>query len=343
MDNRSRGKYPSRVLKHIVSYSGGKDSTALYLLALERRERTGRPFQAVFADTGNEHEATLEFVRTIHERTGGPKVRIVQEDLSGKFKKRREYVRTKWLEEGVPQERIDTVVEHLHPSGNPFLDLCMLRSGFPAPGPHRFCTSRLKVRPIEHQAFRPHWEQGDTVVSWQGIRRQEIPFRASMSPRQRIRSTEGLARLSEGRYVIFRPILDWKVEDVWAIHRRHGLEPNSLYRVGFERVGCMPCIFSSKLDIRAMATRFPHHVDRIAKWEKVVDLVAKKQNVATFMPALKKRDEALDASTQGIRARVEWSQTLHGGRKMMLFPIIDERSRLMQDAGTACGEWGVCE
>ena len=50
---QAQGKYT----RHVVSVSGGKDSTATYLLALEQ---TGGDFDAVFADTGNEHEATYE-------------------------------------------------------------------------------------------------------------------------------------------------------------------------------------------------------------------------------------------------------------------------------------------
>jgi len=49
----------------ILSYSGGKDSTAMYLHALEYEV----PFRAVFADVGNEHPATLEYVSTIAAMT----------------------------------------------------------------------------------------------------------------------------------------------------------------------------------------------------------------------------------------------------------------------------------
>jgi diphthamide synthase (EF-2-diphthine--ammonia ligase) len=43
-------------LHHIASVSGGKDSTALWLLAVER----GVEIQPVFADTG--HEQTYEYL-----------------------------------------------------------------------------------------------------------------------------------------------------------------------------------------------------------------------------------------------------------------------------------------
>lgn len=46
-------------VKHVVSVSGGKDSGATYLEALER---TGGDFIAICADTGNEHPETLEYV-----------------------------------------------------------------------------------------------------------------------------------------------------------------------------------------------------------------------------------------------------------------------------------------
>ena len=41
----------------LVSISGGKDSTATLLLALERE----KDVRAVFADTGNEHQLTYDY------------------------------------------------------------------------------------------------------------------------------------------------------------------------------------------------------------------------------------------------------------------------------------------
>ena len=45
---------------NIVSVRGGKDRTALLLLAIERDTPN---LQAVFADTGHEHQQTYEYLQ----------------------------------------------------------------------------------------------------------------------------------------------------------------------------------------------------------------------------------------------------------------------------------------
>ena len=87
-------------IQHLVSVSGGKDSTAVYLLALE----SGRPFRAVFADTGHEHEATYEYVDRLHERTGGPKVETVRADFTRQLQTHRAYILAHWPDQLVAGE-----------------------------------------------------------------------------------------------------------------------------------------------------------------------------------------------------------------------------------------------
>jgi 3'-phosphoadenosine 5'-phosphosulfate sulfotransferase (PAPS reductase)/FAD synthetase len=83
------------MIQHLVSVSGGKDSTSVYLLAME----SGRPFRAVFADTGNEHELTLEYIAQLHERTGGPKVETVRADFTADLARHKAFILQKWPEE----------------------------------------------------------------------------------------------------------------------------------------------------------------------------------------------------------------------------------------------------
>lgn len=107
-------------MAHIVSVSGGKDSTATYCRAIER----GLPFRAVAADTGNEHPLTYEAVNRLHERTGGPKVEWVKADFSGRILKKRDYVQAHWklgLIAGTPGRWVwrPTKRETVHPAPPP--------------------------------------------------------------------------------------------------------------------------------------------------------------------------------------------------------------------------------
>lgn len=58
---------------NIVNVSGGVDSTACYLMALEEREKTGIDFRAVFADTGNEHRETIDYINGLAKKPEGQK------------------------------------------------------------------------------------------------------------------------------------------------------------------------------------------------------------------------------------------------------------------------------
>lgn len=71
---------------NIISVSGGKDSTALLLLAIERQPDN---MQAVFADTGNEHDLTYDYVRYLEQATGVP-IRWVKADFTRHIAGKRE-------------------------------------------------------------------------------------------------------------------------------------------------------------------------------------------------------------------------------------------------------------
>lgn len=66
--------------KHIVAFSGGKDSTALVLWAMENLPE----FTAVFCDTGWEHHMTYEYIEYINKTLlDGKLVTIRSEKFSG--------------------------------------------------------------------------------------------------------------------------------------------------------------------------------------------------------------------------------------------------------------------
>lgn len=316
--------------EHVVSVSGGKDSTALYLLALERMEAKGRPFRAVFADTGNEHEWTYQFVRDLPALTGGPEIRWVKADLAHRVVNKRNVVQTKWVKDSVPDDIIARALEILEPTGNPFLDLCLWKGRFPSTK-RRFCTEELKVQPIIDDVYAPSWSSGRKVVSWQGVRGEESLARSLLPKWQRL-------RLDGGQVFAYRPLIGWKLADVWAQHAKHGIEPNRLYAHGMNRVGCMPCIMSKKSELREIARRFPDQIERIAAWEALVS-EGSKRGCATFFAAVD--DPTVSATddishvTHGVHRMVDWSQTDRGGRQTSLLTRLD--------LSTPCSQWGTCE
>ncbi len=314
--------------QHIVSVSGGKDSAAVSLRALELAEKAGFSFRAVFADTGHEHPWTYDHVRALAARTGGPEVEWVRADLSARFRTKRETIATKWRAKGVAEDRVRAALSACRPTGVPFLDLRLLKGRFPSTRA-RFCSQDLKRVPIDRHVTVPALERGP-VVMWTGVRADESVARARL-PR--------VNRGDLGEW-IYRPILHWTVDDVFAIHRRHGLEPNPLYKAGCRRVGCMPCIHAAKSELRNIAARFPERIDRIEAWEAQVGQ-ASKRGASTFFSADKtpgphKRDKRLPVP--GVRDVVAWSLTGRGGRQGDLF--LDDEFR----APPACAsEYGLCE
>lgn len=311
----------------VLSVSGGKDSTAMYLLALEREV----PFTAVFADVGNEHPATLEYVARLAERTGGPKVVTVRADLSDKFERKRETIAAKWPAEGIAEDVVARALELCRPTGNPFLDACLLMSGFPS-HQRRFCTDKLKLRPISDNVTGPLLRSGHHVASWQGVRREESFAREHLARLEAIQIPRRLGAKPGVCLVAYRPLLDWALADVWKMHRRHGIEPNPLYAQGANRVGCFPCVMTNKLELRMIAEQFPEHIDRISEWERIVSLASKREGEggATFFT---------NARGANIREAADWSRTARGGREYDLIPLAEQRNDLLE----ACTEWGACE
>lgn len=302
--------------KILVSVSGGKDSTATLLVALERFPR--KDIYAAFADTGNEHPQTYEHVRYL-ERATKVKIKWLRADLTEMWRRRIDYVRDFWPEKGVPADTVKRVLAFMAKgmTGNPFLDLCIIKGRFPS-RKVQFCTQFLKKHPLQDHIL-DLIQKHRNVESWQGVRRDESAARADL-PECAV-SAEGIP--------IVRPIIDWTVEKVFKKIAEHGLKPNPLYRQGMGRVGCMPCINVNKAELRQIASRFPDQIERISEWEDIVCQTSKQLN-ATFLPS-----PLRDGGLHDIHARVEWAKTVRGGQQYDL---------LNDDNPNQCASsYGLCE
>ena len=165
----------STPIKNVISLSGGKDSTALLLEAVRR----GVEFEAVFADTGHENPITYEYIGYLSMMLD-IRIRWVKADFSEQIARKRNYVATRWLSFGVRSDIIHRALAVLHPTGVPFLDLCLWKGRFPSTS-RRFCSSELKHEPIFFQALDPLLGAGHKVFSWQGVRADESLARSGLA------------------------------------------------------------------------------------------------------------------------------------------------------------------
>lgn len=319
---------------NIISVSGGKDSTALLLLAIERQPEN---LQAVFADTGNEHQITYDYVQYLNDNVFP--IRIVKADFTKQIAHKKEYILTKWKEKGVSQEAIDRASNAMVATGNPFLDLCLWKGRFPS-SKAAFCSEELKRNPIINQVQNPLLEAGDDVISWQGVRRDESIRRALLSENELRSISKNGAELWN-----YRPILDWSADECFAMHKKHNVKHNPLYEMGMGRVGCMPCINCRKDELLEISKRFPEVIERIKDWELAVKL-ASKRGASTFFPAPNKSmlhltDEQKHdwSASQTIEKIVQWSQTSHGGKQFDMYRVGD-----IQGQEISCSSiYGLCE
>ena len=300
---------------NIISMSGGKDSTALALLALERGVENLR---FIFADTGHEHQQTYNYIEYLRKALSID-VEVVRADFSRQMAVRRGNLQARWEKDGVPQSRIDGALEVIHPTGNPFLDLCLLKGRFPSTRA-RFCSSELKHIPIS-EIVLAELDKGNEVYSWQGVRAEESPSRAKLDELEEV----------GGGLWNYRPILHWTWDEVFAMHKKHGINPNPLYQQGMGRVGCMPCIHCRKEELREIDMRFPKEIERVAEWERLVAKASKRGASSFFASDKTPQGRDINTANKGtvtpmplIHAVVEWSKTSGGGRHADMFYNTEE-------------------
>lgn len=149
---------------NVISMSGGKDSTAMALLAIEQ-DVPNRHF--LFADTGHEHQMTYDYVDYLEDALGIT-IERVKANFDDKIAHKRTVVDTKWRDDGVPEATIERALELLVPTGNPFLDLCLWKGRFPSTR-RRFCSEELEQQLASLRELWSQWPELNeiTIEPWE--------------------------------------------------------------------------------------------------------------------------------------------------------------------------------
>lgn len=153
-----------------------------------------------------------------------------------------------------------------------FIQLAKRKGRFPSTKA-RFCTQELKLQPTK-TFLEQLSNRFDEVIPVSGVRREESAERSKLS--EWGNPFESYFGLKE-----WRPLINWKIEDVLTIHAKHNIPLNPLYKMGATRVGCFPCINSNKREMRSLATSFPDRIDQIRQWETDFNNL---NGISTFFP-----------------------------------------------------------
>lgn len=292
-------------LPHVLSLSGGKDSVAA---ALYLREQ-GIEHDRVFMDTGWEHPdlyAHLDYL----EQELGPihRIRAPIPELPPAV---------------LPEvEEIESLVGV---SPSPFVRRCVKRAMFPSRR-RRWCTQELKVHP-----FLRWVEQLDAdIVNIVGIRAEESAARARLPERELMPGADHIE--------VWRPLIRWTEQQVIDIHLRHNVRPCPLYLRGSTRVGCWPCIQANKPELQQLA-KDGRRLAAIRLLEQLVARLDRESDdpadnaPSLFQQSLRNADGRRPCVP--IDDVIEWANTKHGGRQMML------GGSWGREAG--CVRWGMCD
>lgn len=212
---------------HITAVSGGKDSTALYCLAMEFY---GNDFLPVFADTGNEHPVTVNYVRNLHLMAGGPPVQIVRGDFGERLKGK-------------------------EVSGNPFLDMMRWKGRAPSTRA-QFCTEWVKLWPIL-LFLESHYGEREWVM--------HVGLRAGESLKRSKRQPYEWNAYFDCESI--NPLLYETEERIFGFLAEKNVPPNPLYALGYGRVGCFPCIHANKTELSLLPD---WAWEKLERWEKTL-------------------------------------------------------------------------
>lgn len=312
--------------RFVVGFSGGKDSVASWLYLT--RELKAKNVVCLFADVGHEFQETHDYLDLLEKEHGLPLVRSHATLADMQDGNAWDLLPEKICERlGIAYDGPDGVWRHEK------LDMermAILKKRFPSPSA-RFCTTILKLRPSRRWMQANH--QPNTIRVC-GVRAQESAKRAEKEPWS---FDEWLG------YQLWMPIFRLTHDEVFAMHKRHGVPVNPLYLMGMGRVGCAPCINARKAELQAIATRKPEAFAKLWEMEKRVAAAVGKQAMSFFSnnDAPKYHSERCEKTGKSFPNADDvrrWSLALPRADQHPMFEEDDT-----EDAYTCQSQYGLCE
>lgn len=296
--------------KYIVSYSGGKDSTALLLYLLDNgvpKEKIELWHQEIDGRGPSlfDWEVTPDYCRKIGEAFGIP---VLYQWKQGGFQ--REMLRENAATAPISYEGTTGDIKTVPQSKNPSLGT---RLKFPQPSPElrvRWCSAYLKIDVAAAVLRNDERFRNIRTLFLSGERGEESPQRARYAILEPDR-----ADLRNGKQFFrhidrFRPIRDWKERDIWDIMEKHRVRPHPCYNLGFGRCSCKFCVFGNANQFASAACISHMKFDRLTSLETAFGHTLKRD---TDLKTLIKKGAPYGAITKelaDIATSIEYTQSV---------------------------------
>lgn len=222
-------------MRHIVAFSGGKDSQAVLLWAKASKLEN---LSAVFCDTGHEAPQTYEHIEYCCKALDVP-LDVVRgpHDFKGLVEKKKRF----------PSIKARFCTEYLKIM--PMVDFIL----------------NIKEDVVIYQGIR--WEESASRKAMNEKDEYFAPYINGVKY-AKYRKKAVLAHVEKYVVDVCRPVISWTANEVMRYIKDSGMVPNPLYMAGMKRVGCFPCVLCNQGDIKQMIDRFPERIQYIREMEK---------------------------------------------------------------------------
>ena len=269
--------------KYIVSFSGGKDSTACLLFLLDNgvpRERIELWHQEIDGrgESLFDWEVTPDYCKKLGDAFGIP-------------------VFYQWKEGGfmreMTRENAKTAPIHYKNSEGVFVldnterGKVSTRQKFPQPSPDlrvRWCSAYLKIDVCAAVLRNDERFRNIRTLVLSGERGEESKQRAGYAILEPDRADLRNGRKFTRHIDRFRPIRDWKEHQIWDLLEKFRVRPHPCYFMGFGRCSCKFCIFGNCHQFASAACVSQQQAERLITFEKDFGYTMKRDiNLATLI------------------------------------------------------------